>query len=116
MGFRLFGKPGKIIVDVSISLSQAGFCCAYVFTFLAGWPRNVHHPLSLRRLSVHAAGVTRRTLALVAHGVGGCKPEGCNPEYHIPVCCKWGSASGPCVCRLARLPSAGEDEFLLMIP
>ena len=30
MGERLYGRKGKILVNIALFLSQAGFCCAYV--------------------------------------------------------------------------------------
>lgn len=31
MGQMSYGKCGRIAVDISLALSQSGFCCAYVF-------------------------------------------------------------------------------------
>ena len=30
MGERLYGRAGKILVNIALFLSQAGFCCAYI--------------------------------------------------------------------------------------
>jgi len=30
MGEKLYGRAGKILVNIALFLSQAGFCCAYI--------------------------------------------------------------------------------------
>lgn len=31
IGYILFGNPGRIITDITLVISQMGFCCAYVY-------------------------------------------------------------------------------------
>mmetsp|Transcript_9659 Transcript_9659/g.16232 ORF Transcript_9659/g.16232 Transcript_9659/m.16232 type:complete len:125 (+) Transcript_9659:568-942(+) len=31
IGEKLYGRMGRVVVDVCLILSQSGFCCAYVF-------------------------------------------------------------------------------------
>ena len=31
IGFKSYGKPGKIAVDIALFLSQFGFVCAYIY-------------------------------------------------------------------------------------
>ena len=54
LGERLYGKTGKFAVNITVILSQAGFCCTYIWFIVS----NVHAILSNEFAYEHDEWVT----------------------------------------------------------
>ena len=61
IGERLFGKKGRIAVDIALFSSQAGFCCGYVFFIVD----NIHKIIENSITDSHDKWITAAVLFII---------------------------------------------------